>query len=191
MQPDRITVLSKKARISAKNGKGFNVPAWPPAPAFGDQPPASEPAVLETQRFVAGQDYGQPPAASFTPNGFDQNGNGQQDFGGGGYGSQPGYGDAQQGYGAQPPAGYGQPGGYGQQDFGSQPGYGAQPGYDAQQAFGGQQAFGAPQAYGAQQGFGATMNPGQLPHVDFRFTSMHELVKAHQEQLREAGPNRS
>jgi hypothetical protein len=35
-----------------------------------------------------------------------------------------------------------------------------------------------------QQGFGATMNPGQMPHVDFRFTSMHELVKKHQEQLR-------
>ena len=27
------------------------------------------------------------------------------------------------------------------------------------------------------------MNPGQMPHVDFRFTSMHELVKKHQEQL--------
>jgi putative hydrolase of the HAD superfamily len=36
----------------------------------------------------------------------------------------------------------------------------------------------------AQQGFGATMNPGQMPHVDFKFNSMHELVKAHQEQLR-------
>jgi len=36
----------------------------------------------------------------------------------------------------------------------------------------------------AEQGFGATMNPGQMPHVDFRFNSMHELVKAHQEQLR-------
>jgi 2-haloacid dehalogenase len=42
----------------------------------------------------------------------------------------------------------------------------------------------------AQEGFGATMNPGQLPHVDFRFTSMHELAKAHQEQLREAGLKR-
>jgi 2-haloacid dehalogenase len=41
----------------------------------------------------------------------------------------------------------------------------------------------------AQQGFGATMNPGQLPHVDFRFTSMHELAKAHQEQLQEARSN--
>ena len=36
----------------------------------------------------------------------------------------------------------------------------------------------------AQQGFGATTKPGQMPHVDFRFNSMHELVKAHQEQLR-------
>jgi putative hydrolase of the HAD superfamily len=36
----------------------------------------------------------------------------------------------------------------------------------------------------AQQGFGATMNPGQMPHVDFKFNSMHELVKAHREQLR-------
>jgi 2-haloacid dehalogenase len=36
----------------------------------------------------------------------------------------------------------------------------------------------------AQQGFGATMHPGELPHVDFKFQSMHELVKAHQQQLR-------
>jgi 2-haloacid dehalogenase len=35
-----------------------------------------------------------------------------------------------------------------------------------------------------KEGFGATMNPGQMPHFDFRFTSMHELVKTHQEQLR-------
>ena len=35
----------------------------------------------------------------------------------------------------------------------------------------------------AQDGFGATMNPGQLPHVDFRFDSMADLVKAHQEAL--------
>jgi 2-haloacid dehalogenase len=27
------------------------------------------------------------------------------------------------------------------------------------------------------------MHPGELPHVDFKFQSMHELVKAHQEQL--------
>lgn len=36
----------------------------------------------------------------------------------------------------------------------------------------------------AEEGFGATMHPGELPHVDFQFRSMHELVKAHQEQLR-------
>jgi FMN phosphatase YigB (HAD superfamily) len=36
----------------------------------------------------------------------------------------------------------------------------------------------------AQQGFGATMNPGQMPRVDFKFDSMLELVKAHQEQFR-------
>jgi 2-haloacid dehalogenase len=34
----------------------------------------------------------------------------------------------------------------------------------------------------AQQGFGATMNPGQMPHVDFKFNSMAELARAHQEQ---------
>src|SRR5580698_9352900 len=84
--------------FGSDNGNGYQQQGWPSAPAFGDQPPASEPAVLETQRFVAGQDYGQPPAPSFTPNGFDQNGSGQQDFGGGGYGAQPGYGDAQPGY---------------------------------------------------------------------------------------------
>jgi 2-haloacid dehalogenase len=36
----------------------------------------------------------------------------------------------------------------------------------------------------ADQGFGATMNPGAVPKFDFKFTSMAELVKAHQEQLR-------
>lgn len=36
----------------------------------------------------------------------------------------------------------------------------------------------------AQQGLGATMNPGQMPHADFRFNSMHELVKAHQDGSR-------
>lgn len=36
----------------------------------------------------------------------------------------------------------------------------------------------------AQQGFGATMDPGQRPHVDFKFNSMADLVKAHQEELR-------
>jgi 2-haloacid dehalogenase len=38
-----------------------------------------------------------------------------------------------------------------------------------------------------QEGFGATMNPGDMPKYDFRFTSMAELAKAHQEALREAG----
>jgi 2-haloalkanoic acid dehalogenase type II len=32
-------------------------------------------------------------------------------------------------------------------------------------------------------GFGATMNPGKAPRTDFRFTSMAELAKAHQEAL--------
>jgi 2-haloacid dehalogenase len=36
----------------------------------------------------------------------------------------------------------------------------------------------------AQEGFGATMDPGELPHIDFRFRSMHELVEAHQQQSR-------
>ncbi len=30
-----------------------------------------------------------------------------------------------------------------------------------------------------QEGFGATMDPGQMPRVDFRFTGMAELVAAH------------
>jgi 2-haloalkanoic acid dehalogenase type II len=34
------------------------------------------------------------------------------------------------------------------------------------------------------EGFGATMNPGETPRYDFRFTSMAELASAHQEQLR-------
>jgi 2-haloacid dehalogenase len=33
------------------------------------------------------------------------------------------------------------------------------------------------------EGFGATMHPGEMPHYDFRFTSMAELAKAHQEEL--------
>ena len=36
----------------------------------------------------------------------------------------------------------------------------------------------------AQQGFGATMDPGQIPKVDFKFNSMAELATAHQEALR-------
>jgi len=35
----------------------------------------------------------------------------------------------------------------------------------------------------ASQGFGATMNPGTMPHYDFRFNSMAELAKAHAESL--------
>jgi 2-haloacid dehalogenase len=35
----------------------------------------------------------------------------------------------------------------------------------------------------AMQGYGATMDPGQLPHVDFRFVSMRELAEAHRQQL--------
>lgn len=34
-----------------------------------------------------------------------------------------------------------------------------------------------------QEGFGATMNPGELPPVDFRFTSMADLVAAHKAEL--------
>jgi len=36
----------------------------------------------------------------------------------------------------------------------------------------------------AQQGYGATMTPAELPHYDFRFDSMADLVKAHQKELR-------
>lgn len=32
-------------------------------------------------------------------------------------------------------------------------------------------------------GFGATMNPGEMPHYDFRFNSMMDLVKAHKAEL--------
>ena len=35
-----------------------------------------------------------------------------------------------------------------------------------------------------QEGFGATMDPGETPKYDFRFTSMADLAKAHQEALR-------
>lgn len=31
----------------------------------------------------------------------------------------------------------------------------------------------------AQQGFGATMNPGEQPRIDFKFTSMEGLARAH------------
>ena len=36
-----------------------------------------------------------------------------------------------------------------------------------------------------QEGFGATMHPGDMPSYDFRFQSMAELAKAHQEALRD------
>jgi 2-haloacid dehalogenase len=36
----------------------------------------------------------------------------------------------------------------------------------------------------AQEGFGATMTPESMPNIDFRFNSMADLVKAHQEELR-------
>jgi putative hydrolase of the HAD superfamily len=35
-----------------------------------------------------------------------------------------------------------------------------------------------------QEGFGATMHPGEMPRYDFRFNSMADLAKAHQEDLR-------
>lgn len=35
----------------------------------------------------------------------------------------------------------------------------------------------------ADQGFGATMHPGDMPHVDFRFDSLADLVKAHRQEL--------
>jgi 2-haloacid dehalogenase len=34
-----------------------------------------------------------------------------------------------------------------------------------------------------QEGFGATMTPAQAPHYDFRFDSLAEMVKAHQEAV--------
>ena len=38
-----------------------------------------------------------------------------------------------------------------------------------------------------EEGFGATMDPGEMPRCDFRFTGMAEFAKAHEEQLRAAG----
>ncbi|OLO02757.1 MULTISPECIES: haloacid dehalogenase type II [Salinicola] len=34
-----------------------------------------------------------------------------------------------------------------------------------------------------KQGFGATMNPGDMPSVDFRFNSMAELAEAHRQRV--------
>ena len=36
-----------------------------------------------------------------------------------------------------------------------------------------------------ETGFGATMNPGDMPHYDFRFNSMADMVKAHQDESRD------
>ena len=36
----------------------------------------------------------------------------------------------------------------------------------------------------ADKGFGATMDPGTMPRIDFKLTSMAALAKLHQEQLR-------
>lgn len=38
-----------------------------------------------------------------------------------------------------------------------------------------------------KDGYGATMPPADMPECDFRFTSMADLAKAHQESLREEG----
>jgi 2-haloacid dehalogenase len=35
-----------------------------------------------------------------------------------------------------------------------------------------------------QDGFGATLHPGEMPTYDFRFNSLADLVKAHQDQLK-------
>jgi 2-haloalkanoic acid dehalogenase type II len=35
----------------------------------------------------------------------------------------------------------------------------------------------------AQEGFGATMNPGAMPHYDFRFNSMGEMAEAHRREM--------
>jgi 2-haloacid dehalogenase len=35
----------------------------------------------------------------------------------------------------------------------------------------------------AKQGFGATVNPGAMPHCDFRFNSMAELAEAHRKEI--------
>lgn len=36
----------------------------------------------------------------------------------------------------------------------------------------------------AQEGFGATARPAEMPHYDFRFTSMREMADAHRAELR-------
>jgi len=37
-----------------------------------------------------------------------------------------------------------------------------------------------------QKGFGATMNPGDMPRFDFRFTSMAEMAMAHQKEIEQS-----
>lgn len=34
-----------------------------------------------------------------------------------------------------------------------------------------------------KEGYGATMNPGEMPHYDFRFNSMADLVEAHRAEM--------
>jgi FMN phosphatase YigB (HAD superfamily) len=34
-----------------------------------------------------------------------------------------------------------------------------------------------------QEGFGATKHPGDMPHYDFRFNSMAEMVEAHKLEI--------
>jgi 2-haloalkanoic acid dehalogenase type II len=38
----------------------------------------------------------------------------------------------------------------------------------------------------AQQGFGATMHPGEMPHYDFRFTSMRDMAEAHKREMNQS-----
>lgn len=38
----------------------------------------------------------------------------------------------------------------------------------------------------AETGFGATMNPGQMPNIDFKFTSMGALAAAHEAEIKKA-----
>jgi FMN phosphatase YigB (HAD superfamily) len=35
----------------------------------------------------------------------------------------------------------------------------------------------------AREGFGATMDPGQMPKIDFKFNSLAELAQAHRKAL--------
>lgn len=141
-------------------GGGFGAP--PPQGAYG-APPGGPPAL----RCQMGHDIA--PGASYCPHGhpiaLDAMPFANDQYGGGGYGQQPGFGapPGQGGFGGQPQ--YGAPGGGGfgapqQGGFGGDPnaGYGQQP-YQDPNAQWGQQGggFGAPQG---QQGYGA---PAQQP----------------------------